>query len=372
MSHTVLLCLAALLCAAVPAVAGEPAGRALWGSINGRKDATKGIFSHHNNKILLSWRKLPGDGAGLAFDLYRTPAGGREVKVNAEPIAGRYNYQDAAADRTVDNTYRLTYHGSDATLSEYTMKAGQASAGLPYISVPLETTTGVNPTYDYLANNASVGDLDGDGICEIVLKRQVSTETTDEGEGAVARDVRHTTLFEAYRLDGTFMWRVCSGPNIPLGNSSSFAVADFDGDGRAEVAMRTSEGTVFGDGTEIGDTDGDGLTDYRVDGSQYIPAGPEFISVIDGASGRELARADYIARGTSEEWGDSNYKRASSYASGPGASTASASRCSSRAESTASRCSRRGTIRAESFGGGGASTRRSAASATTRGRDTTA
>lgn len=303
--------MAALLCAAVPAVAGEPAGRALWGSINGRKDATKGIFSHHNNKILLSWRKLPGDGAGLAFDLYRTPAGGREVKVNAEPIAGRYNYQDAAADRTVDNTYRLTYHGSDATLSEYTMKAGQASAGLPYISVPLATTTGVNPTYAYLANDASVGDLDGDGICEIVLKRQVSTETTDEGEGAVARDVRHTTLFEAYRLDGTFMWRVCSGPNIPLGNSASFAVADFDGDGRAEVAMRTSEGTVFGDGTEIGDTDGDGLTDYRVDGSQYIPAGPEFISVIDGASGRELARADYIARGTSEEWGDSNYKRAS-------------------------------------------------------------
>ena len=78
-------------------------------------------------------------------------------------------------------------------------------------------------------------------------------------------------------------------------------MADFDGDGRAEVAMRTSEGTVFGDGTEISDTDGDGLTDYRVDGSQYIPAGPEFISVIDGASGRELARADYIARGTSEE-----------------------------------------------------------------------
>lgn len=228
MSHTVSLCLAALLCAAVPAVAGEPAGRALWGSINGRKDATKGIFSHHNNKILLSWRKLPGDGAGLAFDLYRTPAGGREVKVNAEPIAGRYNYQDAAADRTVDNTYRLTYHGSDATLSEYTMKAGQASAGLPYISVPLATTTGVNPTYAYLANDASVGDLDGDGICEIVLKRQVSTETTDGGEGAVARDVRHTTLFEAYRLDGTFMWRVCSGPNIPLGNSASFAVADID------------------------------------------------------------------------------------------------------------------------------------------------
>lgn len=318
MSHTVSLCLAALLCAAVPAVAGEPAGRALWGSINGRKDATKGIFSHHNNKILLSWRKLPGDGAGLAFDLYRTPAGGREVKVNAEPIAGRYNYQDATADRTVDNTYRLTYHGSDATLSEYTMKAGQASAGLPYISVPLATTTGVNPTYDYLANDASVGDLDGDGICEIVLKRLVSTVTTDGGEGAVARDVRHTTLFEAYRLDGTFMWRVCSGPNIPLGNSASFAVADFDGDGRAEVAMRTSEGTVFGDGTEIGDTDGDGLTDYRVDGSQYIPAGPEFISVIDGASGRELARADYIARGTSEEWGDSNYKRASSYRIGTG------------------------------------------------------
>lgn len=88
--------------------------------------------------------------------------------------------------------------------------------------------------------------------------------------------MRHTVLYEAYRLDGTFMWRVCSGPNIILGNSSSFAIADFDGDGKAEMAIKTGEGTIFGDGYEIPDTDGDGKTDYRTEGANYIGKGPNF------------------------------------------------------------------------------------------------
>lgn len=91
--------------------------------------------------------------------------------------------------------------------------------------------------------------------------------------------------------------------SIILGNSSSFAIADFDGDGCAEMAIRTCEGTVFGDGTEIPDTNGDGKIDYRTWGNlntshpgyldHYNSAGPEFISIIDGKTGRELARDIY-------------------------------------------------------------------------------
>ena len=88
-------------------------------------------------------------------------------------------------------------------------------------------------------------------------------------------------------------------------------VGGFEGDGKAEVALKTAEGTVFGDGTMIGDTDGDGITDYVIrDTTLYtygkILTGTEFFSVLDGETGKELARGPWIERGRSEDWGD-NY-----------------------------------------------------------------
>lgn len=291
--------------------------RALWASINSNSKVT---YRKEANKIILvSWRMLPTDTENTAFDLYRT-VDGVEEKINTEPISGKTNYQDKSADRTNTNTYRLTYSGQTETIGTYTLDATRANKGYPYISIPLQATTDVHATYPYEANDVSVGDLDGDGEYEIVLKRciNIGSSETEEDEATNADDtsVQHTNLLEAYKLDGTFLWRVCSGPNIILGNSWSFAVADFDGDGKAEVAFRTSEGTVFGDGTEIGDVDGDGKTYYRTaltGAGRYIGAGPEFISVIEGTTGKELARADYIARETSESWGDNYWKRASSY-----------------------------------------------------------
>ncbi len=100
-------------------------------------------------------------------------------------------------------------------------------------------------------------------------------------------------------------------------------VYDFDGDGKAEIAVRTAEGTVFGDGTVIGDTDGDGITDY-VDRDPESPtygkilAGPEFLSVIDGETGRELARAPFISRGEPFEFGDNKGNRVDRFLGGAG------------------------------------------------------
>ena len=291
------------------------ADRALWGSICGTSNATTNNYKGTLNKMLVSWRMLPGDNASTAFDLYRT-IDGTEVKLNEEPILAT-NFIDLTLplSEAADASYRLTYSGSEQTIGSYTIAGEQIKGKLPYISIPLAETNSVCSLegVSYQANDISVGDLDGDGKLDIVVKRLLAYGDSDgTGSGSSPLTVRHTVLYEAYKLDGTFMWRVCSGPNIILGNSSSFAIADFDGDGKAEMAIKTGEGTIFGDGTEIGDTDGDGKTDYRTEGANYIGSGPEFFSIIEGTSGKELARADFITRGKSEDWGDNYFKRAHS------------------------------------------------------------
>ena len=288
--------------------------RALWGSICGTSNATTKNYTGTLNKLLISWRMLPGDDSTTSFDLYRTVGEGSEIKLNSTPIFAT-NYQDLTISGSGDAFYRLTYSGKDDTIGQYVISEEQWKGKLPYISIPLASTETVCDIAGmrYEANDVSVGDLDGDGRMEIIVKRLLATDENDgTGSGESPLEVRHTVLYEAYTLDGRFMWRVCSGPNIILGNSSSFAVADFDGDGKAEMAIKTGEGTIFGDGTEIFDTDGDGVTDYREAGANYIGKGPEFFSIIDGETGRELARENFIARGKSEDWGDDYFKRAHS------------------------------------------------------------
>ena len=315
----------------------RPTDRALWASINGKKDASLGDYQQHTGKVLVTWRMLPGDDAETAFDLYRTIGTGQEKRI-ASGVKKATCFQDATASKTADNTYRLTYAGSDETLSTFTLTRAQVSAAQPYISIPLRDTKDVyadTKKIVYTANDVSIGDLDGDGEFEIVVKRlqsvkDASGNIVSDGSGASysQQDCLYAVIWDAYKLDGTFLWRIKGGPGIILGNSSAFAIADFDGDGCAEMAIRTCEGTVFGDGQEIPDTNGDGKIDYRTWGNlnssspgwvdHYNSAGPEFISIIDGKTGRELARDNFIDRATSSSWGDNYWKRASSFRVGVG------------------------------------------------------
>ena len=332
-----LLLACSVCCDIVTAQTNNRSDRALWASVNGKKDASLGNYQQHTGKVLVSWRMLPGDGADTGFDLYRIIGSGTEKRI-ATNIKNRTCFQDGSASKTSDNHYRLTYAGSDSTLAAFTLTRQQVSGGLPYISIPLKDTKDVYENTDkivYTANDVSVGDLDGDGEFEIVVKRlqsvkDASGNIVSDGSGASysQQDCLWAVIWDAYKLDGTFLWRVKGGPGIILGNSSSFAVADFDGDGCAEMIIRTCEGTVFGDGQEIADTDGDGRIDYRTWGNlnskspgwidHYNSAGPEFISVVDGKTGRELARDEFIHRETSASWGDDYWKRACSFRVGVG------------------------------------------------------
>ena len=296
--------------------------RCLWASINTNSSSiypsSDAEYKPALGKILVSWRMLPGDDYETAFDLYRQPVGGTRTKVSgADGIIASTCFQDSYTDFTKDITYELCYKGQTEVLATYTIKAEQLQAGVPYISLPLQNWEGTPAGFIYKVNDCSYGDLDGDGEMEIVLKRGARTEDVLLENGGLSdedrRQVTHTVVWEAYKLDGTLLWRVFSGPNIETGNSSCFAVYDLDGDGRCEFVTRLSEGAVFGDGQQIGDTNSDGRTDYRTYTTNHGHGMDEFICVMDGMTGKELARAEFIPAGTSSEvWGDNYWKRANS------------------------------------------------------------
>lgn len=334
--------------------------RFLWASVNNLKNASLGDYQEHTGKMLVSWRMLPTDTWNTKFHLYARAASqpnGNLTRIATDiqnstcaqlnlPTAAQMYYlvagdffEGLAPSAVSNNSQKRMLR--EMALDSLLIDKRIYSDKLPYISIPLQGTQDVCKidTIVYQANDSSVGDLDGDGEMEIVVKRMQTTIDSSTGKvrdeactGASYSNPNtiYAVIWDAYKFDGTLLWRIKGGPGIILGNSSSFAVADFDGDGCAEMAIRTCEGTVFGDGKSIGDTDGDGKIDYRtwenINKSEkeqgwidhYNSAGPEFLSIIDGKTGKELARTNYIDRESSESWGDTYWKRACSFRVGAG------------------------------------------------------
>ena len=260
-------------------------------------------------KVFVSWRLLGTEPDSIAFNIYRATGDAPPVKLNAEPITKCTCYQDSGVDLTKDNAYfiRPVLNGQEGEASKPFLNKIAANAPVrQYIPIPLKDDPGIIP------NDASVGDLDGDGEYEIVLKR--------EGRGRDPSRAGPTgeTHLEAYKLDGTFMWRINLGKNVTSGAAyCPFIVYDIDGDGKAEVVCRTADGTVDGVGKVIGDPNADwrepeGSTInqapwmtsmapvYSRPGrgpasiAGIVISGPEYLTVFDGQTGAAKSTIDYV------------------------------------------------------------------------------
>ena len=251
----------------------------------------RGVVAIHQGegKVYIGWRLLGTDPNDIAFNLYRT-TGGQAVKLNDQAITQSTNYFDSSVDLSKPNGYfvKPVVGGKEQEASApFTLPANAPAQ--PYVAIALQTPEGYTP------NDASVGDLDGDGQYEIVLHQ------AGRGRDNSQRGATDPPILEAYDLDGTFLWRINLGRNIREGaHYTQFMVYDLDADGRAEVACKTADGTIDGKGKVVGDPN----ADYRNSGG-YVLDGPEFLTIFDGRTGGELVTTDYIPpRGRVTDWGD--------------------------------------------------------------------
>ena len=211
------------------------------------------------NGIYVGWRMLGLDANNIAFNLYRNG-----VLVNSQPITGATNLLDAKGTVTSVYTLFTVQNGKETSVSTPVSVWQQQYKSVP-LQKPADGVTKDGVAYTYSANDASVGDLDGDGEYEIVLLWSPSNAKDNSQSGYTG-----IVYLDAYKLNGTRLWRINMGPNIRAGaHYSPFVVYDLDGDGKSEVALRTADGTIDGQGKVIGDA----KADYR-NSAGYVLTGP--------------------------------------------------------------------------------------------------
>ncbi len=251
--------------------------------------------------VYVGWRLLGNDPSDISFNVYRG-----STKVNASPITNSTNLVDAGATLSIANAYtvRPVIGGVEQAASAgYTLIANAPTQ--QYLRLALQQpgggtspAGGTDPggAYTYRPNDISVGDLDGDGEYELIVKWD-PTNSKDNAQDGFTGNV----YLDAYKLNGTRLWRIDLGRNIRAGaHYADFMVYDLDGDGKAELAVKTADATVSGTGQVIGD----GSADWH-NSTGRILSGPEFFTIFNGQTGAVLATTNYVVpRGTVGNWGD--------------------------------------------------------------------
>ena len=240
--------------------------------------------ANNGTGTFVSWRLLGTDEPTATFTLLRN--GNEIAKISgSDPTS----YVDASG--SITDVYTLKDEKGNVsstfiTLPEYYKdNYGHAAWKQVQLDPPADGVTPANESYSYTPNDMSVGDLDGDGEYELIVKWDPSNSKDNAQSGYTGN-----VYIDAYKLDGTKIWRIDLGRNIRAGaHYTQFLVYDFDGDGIAEIAMKTSDATVDGIGKVIGDAN----ADYRTT-SGTIMSGNEFLTVFNGKTGAAITTIDYL------------------------------------------------------------------------------
>ncbi|KAF2796024.1 polysaccharide lyase family 11 protein [Melanomma pulvis-pyrius CBS 109.77] len=245
---------------ATSSVAAIPARR--QSSPRPMENLGRGVVAVRANKTaaLVSWRLLGLDDNSLGFNIYRSTNSAGAMRLNSDVLTKGTNYLDSGADLSKSNRYwvRSVIDGKEQSPASGSFTLPADNAVEPIVRIPINAGDRIKYVW--------VGDLDGDGEYDFVIDRH----GTQQG-------------LEAYRRDGKRLWKVSMGPNsenqnniepgssgIDVGHWDGVTVYDLDSDGIAEVAVRISNGVVFGDGKTF--------TEGKNNDKQ-------FIAVLDGKTG---------------------------------------------------------------------------------------
>jgi len=233
-----------------------------------------------DNAVYIGWRLLATDPADISFNIYSG-----KKKLNKIPITSSTNFVDTNVSGEEYSIKAIVKGKEEKTAESVKLNSN------PYISIPLSIPAGgktpSGQEYTYNANDASVGDLDGDDEYEIVLKWDPSNAKDNSQKGYTGN-----VYLDAYKMNGKLLWRIDLGRNIRAGaHYTQFMVYDFDGDGKAEIICKTADGTTDGTGKVIGDA----KADFRNENG-YVLSGPEFLTVFEGSTGKALDTQDFYPK----------------------------------------------------------------------------
>lgn len=279
------------------------------------------------DSLVISWRLLAEDNESTCFNIYQDGK-----RLNNKTINNATFFKTLAPKKEVFLEIKSVNNGEEAASPICAQTFSPATKD--YLSIPIsKPADGVTPNgrpYTYSANDASVGDVDGDGEYEIILKWDPSNSHDNSHEGFTGN-----VYIDCYKIgEGTKksdhsdpsalsspLWRIDLGKNIRAGaHYTQFLVYDFDGDGRSELILKTADGSVDGQGNIIGDPTANWVMDETINKeipgkgngrqthvSGRILQGAEYLTVFDGLTGKALKTVDYQPpRGDVASWGD-NY-----------------------------------------------------------------
>ena len=235
-----------------------------WAKSRVEEKLNRGFIAiYADGKVYLGWRMLKSDAPDISFNLYRTENGKNKIRLNKQPLQKTTDFVDANPENEKNITYLLENN------------RGEVLAETNPVKVENNLLKTIEFNGDYTPDRIAVGDLNGDGEYDFVIKQPGGR--VDPG---VWRKSETTFKIEAYLSDGTFLWRKDLGWNIELGIwYSPMIVYDFDGDGKAEVALKTAPTNE----------------DFR-DADGRVFDGPEYCSILDGMTGDEVCKVDWPTR----------------------------------------------------------------------------